>query len=165
MSQDARSASSAGPGPARRFKATVEPQPRGGRAIRQPFDPSAEWGAKERHDVTGTVNGQRIRGPLTARDGGYLLELRPSWCRDERVVPGAEVVVELAPEGPRLESLADDFAAALSAEPQALRFFGSLATFYRKNFVRWVEEAKRPETRARRIAETVATLKAGQRER
>ena len=50
-------------------------------------------------------------------------------------------------------------------EPAARRLFESLPTFYRKNFLRWIESAKRPETRARRIAETVATLKAGKRER
>jgi uncharacterized protein YdeI (YjbR/CyaY-like superfamily) len=75
------------------------------------------------------------------------------------------VSVSLAPEGPQFESLAGDFAAALEAEPEARRFFGALATFYRKNFVRWVEEGKRPETRAKRIAEAVASLKAGKRER
>jgi uncharacterized protein YdeI (YjbR/CyaY-like superfamily) len=61
--------------------------------------------------------------------------------------------------------LAEDIAAALAAEPDARRFFESLATFYRKNFMRWIEGARRPETRAKRIAETVATLTSGKRER
>jgi uncharacterized protein YdeI (YjbR/CyaY-like superfamily) len=61
--------------------------------------------------------------------------------------------------------LAPDFATALESEPEARRFFESLPTFYRKNFVRWIEGSKRPETRAKRIADTVATLKAGKRER
>ncbi len=61
--------------------------------------------------------------------------------------------------------MADDLADALRAEPVAQRFFESLATFYRKGFVDWVESAKRPDTRAKRIAETVAALKQGRRER
>ena len=60
---------------------------------------------------------------------------------------------------------AEDIAAALDADLEARRFFESLATFYRKNFIRWIECAKRPETRAKRIAEPVATLKSGKRER
>jgi uncharacterized protein YdeI (YjbR/CyaY-like superfamily) len=72
-------------------------------------------------------------------------------------VPGAR--------GPQVASLAGDIAAALEAEPDARRFFESLATFYRKGYIRWIEQAKRPETRDRRIAETVAALKAGKRER
>jgi uncharacterized protein YdeI (YjbR/CyaY-like superfamily) len=31
--------------------------------------------------------------------------------------------------------------------------------------MRWIDQAKRPETRARRITETIATLNAGKRER
>jgi uncharacterized protein YdeI (YjbR/CyaY-like superfamily) len=61
--------------------------------------------------------------------------------------------------------MAGDIAAALETEPDARRFFESLATFYRKGYVRWIEQAKRPETRSRRIAETVAALKAGKRQR
>ena len=149
----------------RSFTATVERRRGGGIAIRLPFDPSAEWGSKDRHDVTGTISGYTVRGRLKLLDGAYYLELGPAWCRDASVGAGARVSVTLAPEGPQLGSLAPDFAAALEAEPQARAFFESLATFYRKNFVRWVEEAKRPETRAKRIAESVAALKAGRRER
>jgi uncharacterized protein YdeI (YjbR/CyaY-like superfamily) len=61
--------------------------------------------------------------------------------------------------------MAADLAAAFDAEPAARRFFESLPTFYRKNFMRWIDQAKRPDTRARRIAETIATLNAGKRER
>jgi uncharacterized protein YdeI (YjbR/CyaY-like superfamily) len=57
------------------------------------------------------------------------------------------------------------FADALRAEPEALRFFESMATFHRKAYVTWVEGAKKPETRVPRIAETVDDLKMGRRER
>jgi Bacteriocin-protection, YdeI or OmpD-Associated/Domain of unknown function (DUF1905) len=147
------------------FTATVEARPRGGIAIKLPFGPSREWGDKDRHDVTGTVAGHKVRGKLTPREGAYYLELGPSWCRDGSVVAGAHVAVALGPEGPQVGAMADDISAALDAEPAARRFFESLATFYRKNFIRWIEDARRPETRAKRIAETVATLKAGKRER
>ena len=39
----------------------------------------------------------------------------------------------------------------------------SIPTFYRKNYVRWIEAAKRPETRTKRITEAVAQLKNKQR--
>jgi uncharacterized protein YdeI (YjbR/CyaY-like superfamily) len=47
---------------------------------------------------------------------------------------------------------------------QARRFFESLATFYRNGYVRWVEGAKRPATQATRITETVAALRAHQKQ-
>jgi uncharacterized protein YdeI (YjbR/CyaY-like superfamily) len=70
------------------------------------------------------------------------------------------------PEGPQSDALAPDIAAALSAEPEAARFFDGLATFYRKNYLRWIEATKRsPEVRAQRIAELVELMKAGKKER
>jgi hypothetical protein len=148
------------------FTATAEGRPRGGVRIRLPFDPNAEWGPKDRHDVRGTIDGHSMRGPLRIVDGHYVLEMGPAWCRDPRVARvGSEVTVTLEAEGPQVAAMASDLAAAFESEPEARRYFESLATFYRKNFMRWIDGAKRPETRAKRIAETVATLKAGKRER
>ena len=111
------------------------------------------------------MNGCGVRGALTQRDGGHFLELGPAWCRDTPVAPGTPVQVTLYPEGPQFDSLAADVAAALEAEPAARRFFESLATFYRNGYVNWIEEAKRPETRKRRIADTVDSLRTGQKQR
>jgi hypothetical protein len=146
------------------FKATLEGRSRGGYAIKLPFDPAAEWGLRDRYDVRGTIGGHNVRGKLISRSDGYYLDLGPAWCRDASIVAGMHVAVALGPEGPQLAAMADDIAAALAADSDARRFFESLATFYRKNFIRWIEDAKRPETRARRIADTVAALRAGKRE-
>ena len=147
------------------FRAVPEARPRGGIAIKLPFDPAAEWGSRDRYDLTGTIAGHRFRGKLTPRDDAFYMDLGPAWCRDARFAPDMPVAVSMVPEGPQVAAMAPDVAAALDAEPDARRFFEALPTFYRKNFMRWIDSAKRPETRARRIAETVATLKAGQRER
>ena len=147
------------------FTASADGRPGGGIAIKLPFDPSAVWGERDRYDVTGTINGYKVRGKLASRAGGHVLELGPAWCRDGTIVDGVQVVVVLAPEGPQFGAMAEDIATALTSEPTARRFFESLPTFYRKNFMRWIDDAKRPETRAKRIAETVATLKSGKRER
>ena len=53
---------------------------------------------------------------------------------------------------------------ALAADPDARAFFESLATFYRKGFLRPIEQAKRPETRERHIAAMMDALRAGRRE-
>jgi len=74
--------------------------------------------------------------------------------------------VTLMPEGPQSNALAADIAAALEAEPEAARFFDGLATFYRKNYLRWIDATRRsPETRAQRIVEVVELMKAGVKER
>jgi hypothetical protein len=138
----------------------------GGRVfVRVPFDPNDAWGQKVKHYITGTVNGCPVRGPLEAADGAYRVPLGAAWRHGNGLKAGDAVQVELAPEGPQVGAMAPDVAAALDAEPAARAFFEGLATFYRKNFMRGIEDAKRPETRARRIAEMVALLKAGKREK
>jgi len=133
--------------------------------IRLPFDPPQVWGARQRYHITGTINGRVVRGPLASDVTGYFLPLGPAWRRDNGLEAGATVEVVLAPEGPQSELLAQDLTRALAAEPQARAFFDALPTFYRKNYMRWIDSAKRAPTRAARIAEMVRLLKAGQRER
>ena len=80
------------------------------------------------------------------------------------VAIGDEVTVELAPEGPQRGDLADDIAAALAADPAAGAFFDTLAQFYRKAYLRWIDSTtRRPDLRAARIAEVVGLLAAGVR--
>lgn len=130
-----------------------------------PFDPDQVWGVKERHHVSGAVNQVAVRGPLAKDEQRYFLRLGAAWLRDSGLAAGAEVEVTLAPEGPQVESLPADVAEALQGEAKAAEFFAGLPTFYRKNFMRWIDGAKRAETRRARIAEMVALLKAGKREK
>jgi uncharacterized protein YdeI (YjbR/CyaY-like superfamily) len=74
--------------------------------------------------------------------------------------------VVLEPEGPQRDGLSHDVAAAFAASPPAGEFFDSLAQFYRKAYLRWVDSTKRsPELRAARIAEMVTLLESGQKQR
>jgi len=82
------------------------------------------------------------------------------------VAAGDEVSVELTPEGPQRADLAEDIAAALAANPAAGAFFDTLAQFYRKAYLRWIDATtRRPEVRAARIEEVVDLLAAGVKER
>jgi uncharacterized protein YdeI (YjbR/CyaY-like superfamily) len=54
-------------------------------------------------------------------------------------------------------------AKALKANSKAWGFFRKLAPTYRRNFVVWIHTAKRPETREKRIRESIALLAAGKR--
>jgi hypothetical protein len=131
-----------------------------------PFDPDAEWGARPVHRVHGTVNGMGVRAEIEPLGDGRGIFLGPAWRRDCGIGPGDEVEVVLAPEGPQRADLAPDIVEALAAEPEAAAFFDSLATFYRKAYLRWIDATKRrPDVRAARIAEMVELLKAGRKER
>ena len=146
------------------FKATLE---KSGTRVQLPipFDPHAVWGSKPRHHVTGTVNGIPVRGALVSAGTAHFLTLGAAWRRDCGLDAGAAVDVVLGAEGPQISQLSPDVAAALAAAPDAQAFFDGLATFYRKAYVKWIAGARKPEARQARIAEMIALLQAGRKER
>ncbi|MGE0307785.1 MAG: YdeI/OmpD-associated family protein [Acidimicrobiia bacterium] len=131
-----------------------------------PFDPDTVWGTKSDHRVSGTVNGMNVRASVEPLGDGFGIVLGPAWRRDCGVAPGDVVNVVLSPEGPQREGLAEDIRAALDAEPAAGVFFDGLAQFYRQAYLRWIDATKkRPDERARRIAEMVDLLRQEQKQR
>jgi hypothetical protein len=133
--------------------------------ITLPFDPNEVWGKKARHYITGSVNGHPVRGLLESEGSTYFLLLGAAWRHDTSLDLDAPVTVVISPEGPQQDNLAKDIAAALASDHDARAFFESLATFYRKNYIRWIESAKRPETRTARISEMLSLLKAKEKQK
>ena len=149
-----------------RFGAHVSEGPGDRAIVMVPFDPDEVWGVKAVHHVNGTVKGTRVRVTISPGSAGWAFTLSPSRVRGLGVAPGDEVSVEFTPEGPQRADLAEDIAAALAANPAAGAFFDTLAQFYRKAYLRWIDATtRRPEVRAARIAEVVDLLAAGIKER
>ena len=61
---------------------------------------------------------------------------------------------------PVIPDLPAYIAKALKTHPEAWKFFRQLAPTHRRQFVVWIHLAKRPETRDKRIGETLALLAA-----
>jgi Bacteriocin-protection, YdeI or OmpD-Associated/Domain of unknown function (DUF1905) len=149
-----------------RFRAVLSAGPADSAVIIMPFDPDEAWGTKATHPVSGTIDGRRIRTRLAPAGGGWVLTLPGKRLPGMGVAIGDAVSVELAPEGPQRGDLADDVAAALAASPAAGAFFDTLAQFYRRAYLRWIDATtRRPDVRAARIAEVVDLLAAGIKER
>jgi len=129
-----------------------------------PFDPDAVWGAREKHYVAGSIGGHRFRGCIDPGSKPCIHSIGAAWLRDNDVGDGVDLEVVMAPEGHQIETISPDISAALVAEPAARAFFENVAPFYRNNYIRWIESAKRPETRGARIAELVKRLEAGERQ-
>jgi len=150
----------------RQFSAVVTTDRRRRVLVPLPFHPDEAWGARREHHVHGTVNGMKVRAVVEALGDGHGIHLGPAWRRCCGIKAGDEVAVVLTPEGPQRADLAPDVAAALEAEPAAAAFWDSIAQFYRRAYLRWVDATKRrPEVRAARIAEMVELLKAERKER
>jgi Bacteriocin-protection, YdeI or OmpD-Associated/Domain of unknown function (DUF1905) len=150
-----------------RFTATLQPAERGRVYVAVPFDPDQVWASKPVHRVTGTINGRGVRAVIESDGDRRGFTLGPAWLRACRGLAVGDVIeVEVVPEGPQRGDLPEDVVAALQAHPQAGAFFDSLAQFYRKAYLRWIEATKRrPEERARRLAEVVNLLEAGIKQR
>jgi hypothetical protein len=149
-----------------RFDAVVAAGPGGRALIVVPFDPDEVWGAKAVHHVNGTVNGWRVRVTLAPGDRGWGFSYGPARALELGLKPGDTATVELTPEGPQRADLAEDIAAALAANPAAGAFFDTLAQFYRKGYLRYIDATtRRPDLRATRITEVVDLLAAGVKER
>ena len=64
---------------------------------------------------------------------------------------------------PAVPTLPAYVAKAFKANPKAWQHFQALAPTYRRHFVVWIHIAKRPETREKRIRESIALLAAGKK--
>ena len=75
---------------------------------------------------------------------------------------GSSYDVEIAlDEGERTVEVPDDLASALAADPEAEASFHGLSYTHRKEYVRWVTDAKKDATRADRVAKTIEMVRAG----
>jgi len=113
--------------------------------------------------VEGTIEGHPFRAALEPTPSGGL------WLRvNKAMLKGADAgmgdSVELAVLGPEPEPKPDaDLRAALDASPEAEEVWDALTIMGRLDWVRWIEGAKKPETRDRRVKRTVEQLSEGKR--
>jgi hypothetical protein len=117
----------------------------------------------KRPKVAVTIGKHTYRTTVAAMGGQYLIPLAAENRAAAGVSAGDVVDVAIAlDDAPREVEVPADLAAALGAGP-ARDFFDQLSFTYRKEWVRWVTEAKKPETRASRVEKTVEALKAGKK--
>jgi Bacteriocin-protection, YdeI or OmpD-Associated/Domain of unknown function (DUF1905) len=147
--------------PAKSFTVALERVQKTATMFRVPFDLGEVFG-RARPPVKVTIRGHTWRTTPGVYDGvGHIVVNRVV-----KVATGVDagdrvrVRMELDTD-PRTVSVPRDLAAALAADPAAKQAFGSMSFTHRREYVDWVEEAKRSETRARRIAATVERVREG----
>ena len=118
-------------------------------------------GAK-RFPVVATVNGYTWRTTVTRMRGEFLLSLNRAVREQAGVEAGDAVEVELELDtAPREVEVPVALANALAEDSQARAAFARLAYTHRKEYARWIDEAKRDETRQRRVAQALEMLRQG----
>jgi hypothetical protein len=116
-------------------------------------------GAK-RFPVAAAVNGYTWRTSVARMGGEFLLGLTRAVRLEAGVQAGDTVEVEIELDtAPREVVVPDALAGALAHDVAARAAFEALSYSHRKEYARWIDEAKRDETRERRLAKTLARLR------
>src|SRR4051794_17454828 len=149
-----------------RFRTTVELGGKTATGLPVPDEGVESLGAGKRPPVRVTVGGHTYRTTVAPMGGRFFVPLSAEHRAAAGVAAGDEVDVDIeADDAPREVVVPEDLAAALSTDETAKAFFDGLAYSHRKEWVRWIEEAKKAETRSARVEKTVASLQAGERAR
>ena len=152
------------------FTATIQNAGGGGAFVEIPFDVEKEFGSK-RPKVKAMIEGVSYRGTLVrtlhlrqcnvGSEHHMLLILKGIRAQIGKTF-GDEIKVIVEPDAePRLIEIPKDLLKELKKDKQAKALFDKLSYTHRKEYVRWIEEAKRAETRQTRIIKTIEMLKKG----
>lgn len=147
------------------FKAKIENAGGGGAYVTIPFDVEKIFG-KKRVKIKATIEGEPYRGMLVRMGTPYhvlivLKEIRQKIGKDF----GDEISIELEED---LEERQVEIPAyikhALEANPIAQGYYDRLSYTHKKEYIRWVTEAKREQTRQERLLKMIDMLKQGKSE-
>jgi hypothetical protein len=142
------------------FKAVIKNAGGGGAFVEVPFDVEKAFGSK-RPKVRAMIEGVPYRGTLVRMGSEchmfpILKGIREQIGKDF----GDEVKITVEPDDqPRVVEIPKDLLREFKKEKAARAFFDKLAYTHLKEYVKWIEEAKKEETRQSRIRKTIEMLK------
>ena len=126
-----------------------------------PFNVQEVFGRKGQVPVHATINGVAFRNSLMPRAGVHILGVGKDILASASANPGDTVHVELAlDDAPRTVAIPADLESALAKSPAHHQAFAALAYSHKKEYVDWIESAKKPETRQARIEKMAGMLAA-----
>jgi hypothetical protein len=145
-----------------RFEATLMEANRGGAYVPVPAEVITALGGGARIKVRATFDGIDYRGSVVSMGGGTMIGVLKAIRDQLGKQPGDTMTVTLERDDEeRTVTVPDDLAKALDAA-RVRSHFDNLSYSHRRQYVMWIDEAKRRDTRARRVAQTVERLAAEQ---
>ena len=148
----------------KKFEAEIKGHDSGGAFVIMPFDVEKEYG-KKRPKIKATFDGVEYRGSLVRMGSPeHILLIR----KDIRAKIGKEAgdMVSVTVEEDlelRIVTPPKDFQMAMDEVPEVGAFFKKLSYTHQKEYVQWIEGAKRQETRERRIRKAIEMMKDGKK--
>jgi hypothetical protein len=146
-----------------RFTAELEPVPHGGLYVVVPADVVAKAHLRHGVRVRGLLNGVAYRSSLMKYSGVFHLGIHKATAGAAGVAQGTRVKVTIVVDDEPLptDEVPGDLAKRLAGEPRASASWEKLAPAVRRGYVKSVLDARKPETRVRRVDKIVETLRQG----
>jgi hypothetical protein len=144
------------------FKAQLQPRGPAAAVILDDAQVAAVGEGAKRFPVVATVNGYTWRTTVVRMGGEFLLGLSKEVRRGAGAEAGDEVDVTVELDtAPREVEVPEALAAALAADPEAKASFDRMAFTHRKEYARWIADAKQEQTRQRRLGQALEMIRAG----
>jgi hypothetical protein len=148
------------------FRTTVELFTKTGTGLRVPREVVASLGQRKRPPVRVTIGEYTYRSTVAVYGDEFFLPLNALDRTKAGVAAGDQIDVDIELDTePREVTVPADLASALDHDARAKQQFDGLSYSHKREYVNWIEEAKRAETRQRRIAKAVEMLSEGRRRR
>ena len=145
-----------------RFTATLVPRGPAAAIVLDDEQMAAVGEGARRFPVVARVNDHTWRTTVARMRGEFLVGLNRAVRLEAGVEAGDTVAVELELDtAPREVEVPEALAKALAEDSEARAAYDRLAYTHRKEFARWVDEAKREETRRRRVTQALELLRQG----
>jgi hypothetical protein len=146
------------------FTAVIQNAGGGGAFVEVPFDVEQAFGSKKPR-IKAMIEGVPYRG-LLVRMGGpnHMLIILKGIREQIGKTFGDEVTITVEPDiKPRVVEIPRDLMKELKKDREAKAFFDKLSYTHQKEYVNWINEAKKEETRQNRLVKTIEMLKQGKR--
>jgi len=145
-----------------RFRASIELAGKTATGIEVPAAVVAKLGSSKKPAVSVTIKGYTYRSTVASMGGRFMLPVSAEVREAAGVAASDKVDVDVELDtAPREVTVPADLARGLSREPAAKRFFEGLNFSNKQRIVIAIESAKTTETRERRIAKAVSSLREG----
>lgn len=150
--------------PRKTFRAVILNAGGGGAFVEVPFDVEKEFGSK-RPKVKAMIEGVPYRGTLTRMGTEFHLLIILKDIREQiGKTFGDEITISVEPdEEPRVIEVPVELKKAFKTDKDAQALFEKLSFTHQREYVTWINEAKKEETRQSRILKTIEMLKKGKR--
>lgn len=130
-----------------------------GLGIKIPFNVLETFGSKGQIKVKGTIDGRPYPGSIHPYGGIHYMGVKKEFREAIGKKQGDRMIVTMEVDTePRTIEVTDDLARAFDGNETAKAAFEKCSYTHKKEYVEWINEAKKPETRQRRIVKTLEKL-------